>query len=64
MHNLFQSKVTTMGAYQHILLTVDYSEHGDTVARKAESLAEKYQAKLSIGQRDIANIQNRCLFKR
>jgi universal stress protein A len=37
-----------MGAYQHILLAVDFSEHGDTVARKAKSLAEKYQAKLSI----------------
>lgn len=37
-----------MDAYQHILLAVDYSEHGDSVARKAKSLAEKYQAKLSI----------------
>jgi universal stress protein A len=37
-----------MGPYQHILLTVDYSEHGDTVARKAKALASKYQAKLSI----------------
>lgn len=37
-----------MGAYQHILLAVDYSGHGDTVGRKAKGLAEKYQAKLSI----------------
>jgi len=37
-----------MGPYQHILLAVDYSEHGDTVARKAKALASKYQAKLSI----------------
>ena len=37
-----------MGTYQHILLAIDFSEHGDTVARKAKSLAEKYQAKLSI----------------
>ncbi|TAN65552.1 MAG: universal stress protein [Methylobacter sp.] len=37
-----------MGAYQHILLAVDYSGHGDTVIRRAKDLAEKYQAKLSI----------------
>ncbi len=37
-----------MGAYQHILLAVDYSEHGELVARRAKQLAEKYQAKLSI----------------
>jgi universal stress protein A len=37
-----------MGSYQHILLAVDYSEHGDTVAGKAKALAAKYQAKLSI----------------
>lgn len=37
-----------MGAYQHILLAVDYSEHGGTVAEKAKALAEKYQAKLSV----------------
>ena len=37
-----------MSAYQHILLAVDYSRHGDTVAQKAKALAEKYQAKLSI----------------
>lgn len=35
-------------AYQHILLAVDYSDHSDTVARKAKALAAKYQAKLSI----------------
>lgn len=37
-----------MSAYQHVLLAVDYSEHGDTVAQKAKRLAEKYQAKLSV----------------
>ncbi|MDD5409944.1 MAG: universal stress protein [Methylobacter sp.] len=37
-----------MDSYQHILLAVDYSEHGDTVARKAKALASKYQAKLSM----------------
>ena len=37
-----------MRDYQHILLAVDYSEHGDYVAVKARSLANKYQAKLSI----------------
>lgn len=37
-----------MGAYQHILLAVDYSGHGDLVAQRAKDLADKYQAKLSI----------------
>lgn len=37
-----------MGAYQHILLAVDYSEYGDLVVRRAKELAEKYQAKLSV----------------
>lgn len=37
-----------MGAYQHILLAVDYSEHGGLVAQRAKDLAEKYQAKLSV----------------
>lgn len=37
-----------MSAYQHILLAVDYSGHGDTVAQRAKDLAEKYQAKLSV----------------
>jgi universal stress protein A len=37
-----------MGNYQHILLAVDYSEHGDYVAQRAKSLAKKYQATLSI----------------
>ena len=42
-----------MSDYQHILLAVDYSEHGDYVAVKARSLANKYQAKLSIMTSDI-----------
>jgi len=37
-----------MDVYQHILLAVDYSEHGAMVARRAKNLAEKYQAKLSL----------------
>ncbi|MDP3876327.1 MAG: universal stress protein [Methylobacter sp.] len=37
-----------MDAYQHILLALDYSAHGDWVAQRAKSVAEKYQAKLSI----------------
>jgi universal stress protein A len=37
-----------MGVYQHILLAVDFSGHGDLVAQRAKDLAEKYQAKLSI----------------
>jgi universal stress protein A len=37
-----------MGAYQHILLAVDYSGHSDAIARRAKDLAEKYQAKLSL----------------
>jgi len=37
-----------MDAYQHILLALDYSAHGDWVAQRAKDVAEKYQAKLSI----------------
>ncbi len=37
-----------MGAYQHILLAVDFSEQSDAVALRAKDLAEKYQAKLSV----------------
>ncbi|HIG64702.1 MAG TPA: universal stress protein [Methyloprofundus sp.] len=37
-----------MNNYQHILLAVDFSEHGDYIAQKARYLADKYQAKLSI----------------
>jgi universal stress protein A len=34
--------------YRHILLAADFSEHGEYVARKSRSLADSYQAKLSI----------------
>lgn len=34
--------------YQHILIAADFSKHSDEVCRKARSLAEQYQAKLSI----------------
>lgn len=37
-----------MKEYQHILLAVDYSDHGAMVADTAKALAEKYQAKLSM----------------
>jgi universal stress protein A len=37
-----------MGAYQHILLAVDYSGHSDAIAWRAKDLAKKYQAKLSL----------------
>jgi universal stress protein A len=37
-----------MSHYQHILLAVDYSPHTDYVANKAKSLADTYQAQLSI----------------
>lgn len=37
-----------MSAYHHILLAVDYSPHNDYIASKAKSLANTYQAKLSI----------------
>lgn len=37
-----------MGAYQHILLAVDYSGHSVAVAQRAKDLAEKYQAELSV----------------
>jgi universal stress protein A len=36
------------GNYQHILLAVDFSEHGNHVARKAAHLAELFRAKLSM----------------
>ncbi|MDQ3185181.1 MAG: universal stress protein [Pseudomonadota bacterium] len=37
-----------MHSYQHILLAVDFSEHGDYVTRKAKCLADNFHAKLSI----------------
>jgi universal stress protein A len=44
----YQNKANIMGAYQHILLAVDYSVHGEAVAQRAKVLAKKYQAKLSM----------------
>jgi len=41
-------KVKKMTDYQHILLAVDFSEQAHYVADKARSLANQYQAKLSI----------------
>lgn len=37
-----------MSVYQHILLAIDFSEHGIEVASKAKSLAKTSQADLSI----------------
>lgn len=37
-----------MGTYQHILLAVDFSEQGETIAERAKELADKYQAQLDI----------------
>ena len=37
-----------MADYQHLLLAADFSEHGEYVARKSRSLADSYQAELSI----------------
>ncbi len=37
-----------MNDYKHILLAVNYSAQNDYVANKAKSLADTYQAKLSI----------------
>ncbi|MDN5936944.1 MAG: universal stress protein, partial [Nitrosospira sp.] len=37
-----------MNSYQHILLAVDFSDHGDYVNRKARHLANVFHAKLSI----------------
>jgi len=34
--------------YRHILLTADFSEHAETIATRARSLARVFQAKLSI----------------
>jgi universal stress protein A len=35
-------------SYQHILLTLDYSEHGDDVLQKGQALAKLFAAKLSL----------------
>lgn len=37
-----------MAGYRHILLATDFSESGAYVARKAKSLADGYQARLSL----------------
>ncbi len=37
-----------MSNYQRILLAADFSAHGEQVANRAQDLAEKYQARLSI----------------
>lgn len=37
-----------MNNYKHILLAVDFSDHGNQVARKAQDMAQRNQAKLSL----------------
>ena len=37
-----------MENYKHILVAVDFSDHGDTVMQRAKDLADKYHAKLSV----------------
>ncbi len=37
-----------MSIYQHILLAVDFSDHGKAVAEKAKRLSEQNQARLSL----------------
>lgn len=37
-----------MGNYQHILIAADFSEHSQQVINRAQEIAERYQAKLSI----------------
>ncbi|MDO7597479.1 MAG: universal stress protein [Pseudomonadota bacterium] len=37
-----------MGNYQHILIAADFSEHSQQVVNRAQEIAERYQAKLSI----------------
>ncbi len=37
-----------MANYQHILIAADFSDHGQRVTERAQELAHRYQAKLSI----------------
>lgn len=37
-----------MALYQHIMLAVDFSEHTALICQRAQSMAELYQARLSI----------------
>jgi universal stress protein A len=37
-----------MSCYKHILLSADFTDHGDVVAKKAKQLAQQNQATLSI----------------
>lgn len=37
-----------MENYKHILLAVDFSDHTDAIAERAQDLANRYQAKLSL----------------
>lgn len=41
-------KELNMNHYQNILLAVDFTDHGQTVAQKAQSLAEQFNAQLHI----------------
>ncbi len=37
-----------MDTYHHLLLAADFSEHSDRVTRRAQDLAQKYQAEISV----------------
>lgn len=37
-----------MNAYRHILLATDFCDYAETIAARAQQLAEKYQAQLSV----------------
>lgn len=37
-----------MANYKHVLLAVDFSEHGNDVAKKAKEIVEQNQARLSV----------------
>jgi hypothetical protein len=52
--NNYINKASTMSGYQHILLAVDYSEHGDYVAKKAKSL-------MQLGEKLAVDLANRWM---
>lgn len=43
-----QSNLTSMNNYKNILLTIEFSEHDEAVAEKAQDLAEQLKAQLHI----------------
>ena len=45
---LIQSNLISMNNYKNILLTIEFSEHDEAVAEKAQDLAEQLKAQLHI----------------